>query len=92
MPEVHTEQELASWLKGEDAYFPDYKQEQRLLREMVREISHAEVVLSESKFGSNALQNQSIQDLVGAFESDGAANDPNRHRMPGNFQCHHRSG
>ncbi|MEZ4488907.1 MAG: hypothetical protein R3F51_15080 [Cyanobacteriota/Melainabacteria group bacterium] len=85
LPEVPTEQELASWLKGEDAYFPDYKQEQRLLREMVREISHAEVVLSESKFGSNALQNQSIQDLVGAFESDGAANDPNiyRHRMQG---------
>ena len=85
LPDVPTEQELADWIKDQDAYFPDYKQEQRLLREMVREISHAEVVLSESKFGSNALQNQSVQDLVSAFESESAGNDPNiySHRMQG---------
>lgn len=85
LPEVPTEQELADWIKQQDAYFPDHRQENRLLREMVREISHAEVVLSESKFGSNALENQGIQDLVNAFESDGAGNDPTTysHRLQG---------
>jgi hypothetical protein len=84
LPETPTQEALAAWIKDKGGKFPDSKQESVLLREMVREISHANTVMTESRLGTAAMNSPAIQNMVQAFaEVQGA--DPVRlkHAMRG---------
>ncbi|MCC7531096.1 MAG: hypothetical protein IT342_21490 [Candidatus Melainabacteria bacterium] len=69
LPTTPTEASLAAWIQEHGGMFPDSKHEASLLREMVREISHANTVMAESQLGADAMKNPAVQQMVQAFVS-----------------------
>jgi len=69
LPQTPTQEALSAWISERGGKFPDSKQEAALLREMVREISHANIVMSESMLGTAAMNDAAMQKMVQAFSS-----------------------
>jgi hypothetical protein len=69
LPDTPTKETLAAWIKAQDGKFPNSNQAAALLGEMVREISHANTVLSESQLGADAMNNPAVKQMVQAFSA-----------------------
>ncbi|MCC7527178.1 MAG: hypothetical protein IT342_01575, partial [Candidatus Melainabacteria bacterium] len=84
LPETPSATALADWIKANGGQFPNSKNEAALLSEMVREISHANMVFAESQLGADAMKNPAMQKMVQAFAASQSA-DPVviRHMMRG---------